>query len=109
MSTSTDTDWQQVARTRWPYALFVAGNGPFAVGSFCNRRPWFQLFSTRNAADYFFNVELSRDGCSDDCRQKHKVSNLRTWLADQEADRLRRKQGCSPLPYRTDPAAGGIR
>ena len=67
-------NWQSLARRRWRW-LWITGDGPWAVVSYCPGGDTVTLWGTRyaaaNALDY-----IDRHACGSECIRAHHIVEL---------------------------------
>lgn len=63
------------ARSRWPNAVWIIGNGPFASVSTCPPKPSAMLFQSYAEADTARRF-IDTTGCGGSCSSEHTVVEL---------------------------------
>jgi len=65
------------ARKRWPRAIWIDGDGPFACASFCRPGVTVTLWQTRADAE-IVQRGIDETGCGGGCCNAHKIIDLNT-------------------------------
>lgn len=91
---ATPSTWKQLARARWPRALWISGkSGRYAAWSACDGYITVTLTPTREDAQRLVRGECGGDSCS---AARHTVVDLAeapggAALAQRDAERARRR------------------
>ena len=67
-------DWLEQAKQRWPDAVWIVGNGPFALLAHC-RDLSVSLWESRQDAEKS-KLQIDQTGCGGRCQKDHEIKDL---------------------------------
>jgi len=67
--------WVNEARLKWPKAIWIIGNGPYASVSACNIKETVILFETLAEAEIAKN-QIDKTACGGKCKRNHFIIDL---------------------------------